>query len=281
MAEKQVDLKALEKIARAVRKGVLAMTTAASSGHPGGSLSVTDILTALYFAKMRVDSKNPCWGKRDRLVLSKGHAAPALYAVLAEAGFFPKSELSTLRKLHSKLQGHPERCTPGIDVATGSLGQGLSVGNGLALAGKLDSSPHRVYVILGDGECDEGQVWEAASTASHFKLDNLCAIVDANKLQLDGKTDDIKHKRSLKDKFASFGWHAVQINGHSFGEIIAALENAEAIKGKPTAIIADTVKGKGVSFMEGVAGFHGKPLSQEELEKAFHELDRSADENSG
>ncbi len=256
-----------------MRKNVLKMTTAASSGHPGGSLSATDILVALYFAKMRFDPKNPCLEGRDRLVLSKGHAAPALYAVLAEAGFFPKTELSTLRKLHSRLQGHPERCTPGVDVATGSLGQGLSVANGLAMAAKLDDSPHRVYVILGDGECDEGQVWEAAGTAAHFSLDNVCAIVDANKLQLDGKTDDIKHKRSLAKKFESFGWHAVQINGHDFAEILAALGNAEKIKGKPTAIIADTVKGKGVSFMENVAGYHGKTLGQEDLQKALAELD--------
>ncbi|MFA6049235.1 MAG: transketolase [Candidatus Micrarchaeia archaeon] len=277
MREKTRDLKKLAGLAREVRKNVLKMTSAASSGHPGGSLSATDILVALYFSKMRVDSKNPCLEKRDRLVLSKGHGAPALYATLAEAGFFPKEELSTLRRMHSRLQGHPERCTPGIDVATGSLGQGLSVANGIAMALRLDNSESRVYAILGDGECDEGQVWEAASTAAHFKVDNVCAIVDANKLQLDGRTDDVKHKRSLAQKFESFGWHVVRIDGHDFAQILAALDSAEKIKGKPTAIIADTVKGKGVSFMENVVGYHGKPLSPEELQKALAELDANAE----
>lgn len=270
--ENEEKIARLKKISAQVRKDVLMMTTQASSGHPGGSLSATDLLVALYFYKMKYDPKNPCWQERDRLVLSKGHGAPALYACLSEAGFFPREALSSLRKMGSILQGHPERCTPGVDVATGSLGQGLSIADGLALAARLDEKKYRVYCMLGDGECDEGQIWEAASTCAHFKTDNLCAIIDGNKLQLDGKTDDVKHKKSIAEKFKAFGWHVISIDGHDFHQIIDALDEAETIKGKPTAIMADTVKGKGVSFMENAVEYHGKTLSSEQLEKAMKEL---------
>jgi transketolase len=263
----------LEKMARQLRRHVITMIATAGSGHPGGSLSAADIVTALYFKVMRHDPKNPQWPDRDRFVLSKGHAAPILYAALAECGYFPVEELSTLRKLGSRLQGHTDRTlTPGVEMSAGSLGQGLSYGIGMALAGRLDKLNYQVYVLLGDGECDEGQVWEAAMFAPHHGVDNLTAIVDHNDLQLDGRVCDIMGIEPLVDKWRAFNWHVIEINGHDMGEILKALKKAREIKGKPTVIIAHTVKGKGVSFMEGNVDFHGKAPNQQETEQALKEL---------
>jgi len=263
----------LEKMAKQLRRHVITMIATAGSGHPGGSLSAADIVTALYFKVMRHDPKNPQWPGRDRFVLSKGHAAPVLYAALAECGYFPVEELSTLRKLGSRLQGHTDRTlTPGVEMSAGSLGQGLSYGIGIALAGRLDKLNYQVYVLLGDGECDEGQVWEAAMFAPHHKVDNLTAIVDHNDLQLDGRVCDIMGLEPLTDKWRAFNWHVLEINGHDMGEILKALKKAREIKGKPTVIIAHTVKGKGVSFMEGNVDFHGKAPTPQETEIALKEL---------
>ena len=263
----------LEKMAKQLRRHVITMIATAGSGHPGGSLSAADIVTALYFKVMRHDPKNPQWPDRDRFVLSKGHAAPILYAALAECGYFPVEELSTLRKLGSRLQGHTDRTlTPGVEMSAGSLGQGLSYGIGMALAGRLDKRDYRVYVLLGDGECDEGQVWEAAMFAPHHGMDNLTAIVDHNDLQLDGRVCDIMGLEPLTDKWRAFNWHVLEINGHDMGEILKALKKARETKGKPTVIIAHTVKGKGVSFMEGNVDFHGKAPSTQETEQALKEL---------
>jgi len=263
----------LEKMAKQLRRHVITMIATAGSGHPGGSLSAADIVTALYFKVMRHDPKNPQWPDRDRFVLSKGHAAPILYAALAECGYFPVEELSTLRKLGSRLQGHTDRTlTPGVEMSAGSLGQGLSYGIGMALAGRLDKLNYQVYVLLGDGECDEGQVWEAAMFAPHHGMDNLTAIVDHNDLQLDGRVCDIMGLEPLTDKWRAFNWHVLEINGHDMGEILKALKKAREIKGKPTVIIAHTVKGKGVSFMEGNVDFHGKAPSTQETEQALKEL---------
>jgi transketolase len=263
----------LESRARAVRKHIVRMTCTAGSGHPGGSLSCTDIVVALYFHIMKHDPQNPCWEDRDRFVLSKGHAAPALYATLAEAGYFPKDELATLRKLGCKLQGHPsmQKCT-GIDMSTGSLGQGLSVGVGMALAARLDRKPYRIYTIHGDGEMQSGNIWEAAMAASHYKLDSITSFIDRNQLQIDGPTEQIMSIEPLALKWKSFGWYVIEINGHNFSEILGAVENAREIKGKPTMIIAHTVKGKGVSFMEGALSFHGKAPSKQQCEQALKEL---------
>jgi transketolase len=263
----------LEKMARKLRRYVITMIATAGSGHPGGSLSAADIVTALYFKVMSHDPKNPQWPDRDRFVLSKGHAAPILYAALAECGYFPVEELSTLRKLDSRLQGHTDRTlTPGVEMSAGSLGQGLSYGIGIALAGRLDKRDYQVYVILGDGECEEGQVWEAAMFAPHHGVDNLTAIVDHNDLQLDGRVCDIMGLEPLTDKWRAFNWHVLEINGHDMGEILKALKKAREIKGKPTVIIAHTVKGKGVSFMEGNVDFHGKAPTPQETEIALKEL---------
>jgi transketolase len=263
----------LEKMAKQLRRHVITMIATAGSGHPGGSLSAADIVTALYFKVMRHDPKNPQWPDRDRFVLSKGHAAPILYAALAECGYFPVEELSTLRKLDSRLQGHTDRTlTPGVEMSAGSLGQGLSYGIGIALAGRLDKRDYQVYVLLGDGECDEGQVWEAAMFAPHHGVDNLTAIVDHNDLQLDGRVCDIMGLEPLTDKWRAFNWHVLEINGHDMGEILKALKKAREIKGKPTVIIAHTVKGKGVSFMEGNVDFHGKAPNPQETEQALKEL---------
>jgi transketolase len=263
----------LEKMARQLRRDVITMIATAGSGHPGGSLSAADIVTALYFKAMHHDPKNPQWPSRDRFVLSKGHAAPILYAALAECGYFPVEELSTLRKLGSRLQGHTDRTlTPGVEMSAGSLGQGLSYGIGMALAGKLDKRDYRVYVLLGDGECEEGQVWEAAMFAPHHKVDRLTAIVDHNNLQLDGRVCDIMGIEPLADKWRAFNWNVLEINGHDMGEILKALKKAGEVKGKPTVIIAHTVKGKGVSFMEGNVDFHGKAPNQQETEQALKEL---------
>ena len=251
------------------------MLTEAGSGHTGGSLSAADIVTALYFYKMRHHPNDPKWIERDRFILSKGHAAPVLYAALALSGYFDKTLLSTLRKLGSPLQGHPcSRKLPGIEISTGSLGQGLSIANGIAMGLKLDSLSSRVYCLLGDGEIQEGQVWEAAMTASHYNLDNLCAIIDNNGLQIDGHCCDVMCVEPIVDKWAAFGWHVLDINGHDMDAIVSALNKAETLKGKPTMIVARTVKGKGVSFFEGKAEYHGLAPTHEELERALKELKR-------
>ncbi len=279
MAEPNIGIKfdlsipELEKMAKQLRRDVITMIATAGSGHPGGSLSAADIVTALYFKVMRHDPKNPQWTDRDRFVLSKGHAAPILYAALAECGYFPVAELSTLRKLGSRLQGHTDRTlTPGVEMSAGSLGQGLSYGIGMALSGKLDKRDYRVYVLIGDGECDEGQVWEAAMFAPHHRMDNITAIVDHNDLQLDGRVCDIMGLEPLTDKWRAFNWNVLEINGHDMGEILKALKKAGEVKGKPTVIIAHTVKGKGVSFMEGNVDFHGKAPNPRETEQALKEL---------
>jgi len=268
-----LSLEEMVAISKKLRRHVIAMIGTAGSGHPGGSLSAADIITALYFKILRHDPSNPHWEDRDRFILSKGHAAPILYATLAERGYFPVEELTTLRKLDSRLQGHADRTlVPGVEMSSGSLGQGLSFGVGAALAGRLDDREYRVYVLLGDGECDEGQVWEAAMAAAHFKLDKLTAIIDHNQLQLDGWTKDIMNLEPLAEKWRSFGWHTIEINGHDLGQTVDALEQAKLVKGQPTAIIALTVKGKGVSFMENNPNFHGKAPTADEVAKALEEL---------
>ena len=263
----------LEKQAKAVRCRIIQMLTEAKSGHPGGSLSCADILTALYFAEMKVDAKNPQMAGRDHFVLSKGHAAPALYTVLALKGFFPAEELMTLRKLGSPLQGHPDmHKVPGVDISTGSLGQGLSAACGMALAARLSGDGSRVYAILGDGENEEGQIWEAAMFAAHYKLDHLVAFLDHNHLQIDGNICDVLSPEPLDEKWRAFGWHVLKINGHHMAEILAALAEARTVTGKPVMIIAETVKGKGVSFMENQAGWHGVAPKPEERDCALAEL---------
>ena len=267
------DISFLKEKAKEIRKSIVSMITEAKSGHPGGSLSATDILTALYFSEMNVDPTNPKMEERDRFVLSKGHAAPAIYATLAEKGYFSKDELMTLRKFGSRLQGHPDmKKLPGIEISTGSLGQGLSVANGMALNAKIFDENYRTYVVLGDGEIQEGQIWEAAMTAAHYKLDNLCAFLDSNNLQIDGNVTEIKGVEPLDKKWEAFGWNVIKIDGHDFEQIFSALDKARECKGKPTMIIAKTIKGKGVSFMENVCGFHGVAPTLEELERALAEL---------
>ena len=267
------DISFLKEKAKEIRKSIVSMITEAKSGHPGGSLSATDILTALYFSEMNVDPANPKMEGRDRFVLSKGHAAPAIYATLAEKGYFSKDELMTLRKFGSRLQGHPDmKKLPGIEISTGSLGQGLSVANGMALNAKIFDENYRTYVVLGDGEIQEGQIWEAAMTAAHYKLDNLCAFLDSNNLQIDGNVSEIMGVEPLDKKWEAFGWNVIKIDGHDFEQILSALANARECKGKPTMIIAKTIKGKGVSFMENVCGFHGVAPTLEELERALAEL---------
>ncbi|MBI4297171.1 MAG: transketolase [Chloroflexi bacterium] len=249
------------------------MLAEAGSGHPGGSLSAVDILTALYFRIMRHNPRQPRWPDRDRFILSKGHAAPALYAALAEAGYFPVEELRMLRRLGSPLQGHTDMtATPGVEMSSGSLGQGLSFGLGVALAARLDGKDYRVYVLLGDGECDEGQVWEATMAASHLRMDNIAAIVDRNQLQLDGWTRDIMSLEPLAEKWRAFGWHCLEVDGHDVEAVVSALEASRQVKGKPTVIIAHTIKGKGVSFMENNVDFHGRSPNAQELAKALEEL---------
>ncbi len=267
------DIAFLNEMAKQLRIEILKMLTKAGSGHTGGSLSAADIVTALYFYKMKHDPKNPKWKERDRFILSKGHAAPVLYTVLSITGYFDKSLLNTLRQINSLLQGHPCcKSLPGIEVSTGSLGQGLSVANGMALGLKLDGIPSRVYCLLGDGEIQEGQVWEAAMTASHYKLDNLCAIIDNNDLQIDGYCAEVMNIAPIDEKFKAFGWNIFKIDGHKMEEIIYALDEAEKIKGKPTLILAKTIKGKGVSIFEGKAKYHGIAPTAEELEIAIKEL---------
>jgi len=273
MISKEDMKKFLDKSYR-IRKHVLEMTTQAGSGHPGGSLSCVDIIVALYFHIMQHDSKNPNWPDRDRFVLSKGHAAPTLYAALAEAGYIPIEELENFRKLGSPLQGHPDRNrVPGVENSSGSLGNGLAIANGMALASKIDERPYRVYVLLGDGECQEGLVWEAAMFAAHYKIDNLTAIVDRNGLQIDGPTEQVMSIEPLASKWKSFGWNVIEVDGHDILAIIEACEEAKRVRGRPTVIIAYLIKGRGVSFMEWVTSFHGKTLTEEQCKKALQELD--------
>ncbi len=263
----------LKKIANEVRKGIVTGVHAAKAGHPGGSLSCADIMTYLYFEEMNIDPKNPDKEDRDRFVLSKGHVAPALYATLANRGYFPVEELTTLRKLGSHLQGHPcMQHTPGVDMSSGSLGQGISVATGMALSAKLSNDDYRVYTLLGDGEIAEGQVWEAAMFAAAKGLDNLCAVVDNNNLQIDGSIAEVNSPYPIPEKFRAFGWNVIEIYGHSFDEIDAAFKAAAEFKGKPTAIIAKTVKGKGVSFMEDQCSWHGTAPNAEQYEQAMNEL---------
>jgi transketolase len=254
------------------RRRILKMLENAGSGHPGGSLSEIDILTVLYFRQMRYDAKNPKWPGRDRFILSKGHGCPGLYVVLAEAGFFDKEELNNLRKVGALLQGHPHNTTPGIEISSGSLGQGLSVANGIAMAGKVDNKNYKVYVLMGDGELNEGQVWEAAMSAGYRKLNNIIAIVDHNKLAQDNYIKDLKEVEPIDEKFKAFGWETQRIDGHNYEEIIAALEKAAKAEDKPQLIIAETVKGKGVSFMENQVRWHGKAPDEKQLEQALGEL---------
>ncbi|MBW1679444.1 MAG: transketolase [Deltaproteobacteria bacterium] len=275
------QVKQLKSIAYHIRVDVLKMLNKAGSGHTGGSLSAVEVITALYFYKMRHNPQDPDWADRDRFVLSKGHGTPALYAALARCRYFDSSELMTLRKIGSILQGHPDmKFTPGVDISTGSLGQGLSMANGMALALKLDRKPSRVYVLMGDGETQEGQIWEAAMAAAHYQLDNLCGILDYNGLQIDGPVNHIMNIEPIADKWASFGWEVFNINGHDFGEIINGLDKAEAVKQKPSLLIAKTIKGKGVSFFENKVEYHGVVPTSEELEKALVELKLAFEERS-
>ncbi len=268
-----LKLENLQEKSKSIRKNIVEMVYSASSGHPGGSLSIADIFTALYFSEVNVDVNNPKKEDRDRVVLSKGHCSPALYATLAEKGFIPKEDLKTFRKIDSYLQGHPDmKKIPGVDMTSGSLGQGLSVANGMALAGKMDNKDYRVYCIMGDGEIQEGQVWEAAMSSSQYELDNLCVIVDNNNLQIDGEIKKVMNPYPIDEKFKSFGFNTLVIDGNNFEEILKAFESAKEVKGKPTAIIAKTVKGKGVSFMENNAFWHGKAPNEEEYKIAMEEL---------
>ncbi len=271
--EKIRDIGKLEEIARQVRIDVVTMLNAAGSGHTGGSLSATDLLVALFFGKINLDPFNPKWVRRDRFVLSKGHAAPAYYAVLSRLGFFDREELLTLRKFGSCLQGHPDcSATPGVEVCSGSLGQGLSVANGMALAARLDGLPIRVYVLLGDGEVQEGQIWEAAMTAGKYKLNNLIAIVDRNKLQIDGKTETVMPLEPLANKWLSFGWQVIETNGNHMESVLTALKMATSSEEKPTLIIANTTMGKGVRSIENNPEWHGKSPSKEQLKSFLEEL---------
>ena len=273
MARKRPNVKELQKVAVQIRKDILVMLEKAGSGHTGGSLSMVEILIALYLYRLRYDTGDATWKGRDRFILSKGHGCPALYAVLAYVKYFPREELWSLRKLGSRLQGHPQLGLPGVEISSGSLGQGLSVANGMAFANKMDTVHSKVYCLMGDGETNEGQVWEAAMTASHYKLDNICGIVDFNKMQIDGFCCDVKDLEPFAEKWKNFGWHAVEIDGHDFGCLMDALDETDTIKDKPQVIIAHTVKGKGVSFIENQAKWHGIAPKKDELERALKELD--------
>lgn len=267
----------LKQKANAIRQNIITMLVPAKSGHPGGSLSAADILSVLYFHEMRIKADEPNWPERDRFVLSKGHAAPVLYAALAEKGYFPKEEILGLRQTGRMLQGHPDmKRIPGVDMSTGSLGQGLSAANGMALAGKLDQKDFHVYVLLGDGEIGEGQVWEAAMAAAHYRLDNLTAILDFNGLQIDGPTDEVMSSKPLPDKWRAFGWHVIEVDGNDIEALLKAMAEAKETKDKPTILIAHTVKGKGVSFMENQVGWHGSAPSAEQGEQALKELREEA-----
>lgn len=271
--EKIENIEELKDIAKNIRKGIIEAVYSGKSGHPGGSLSIADIMTVLYFNEMNINPENPKDENRDRLVLSKGHCAPALYSALANRGFFETEELKTLRNIESRLQGHPDmKKMPGVDMTTGSLGQGLSSANGMAIAGKLDNKDYRVYCILGDGEIEEGQIWEAAMASNKYKLDNLCVIVDNNNLQIDGTIEEVMSSYPIDEKFKSFGFQIINIDGHDIEEILKAFEVARNVKGKPTCIIAKTVKGKGVSFMENQAGWHGKAPNDEQYRQAMEDF---------
>ena len=263
----------LEKKAKTIRKGIIESVYEAKSGHPGGSLSIADILTVLYFNELKIDENNPNWEERDRVILSKGHCSPALYSVLANRGFFKVEDLKTFRKIDSYLQGHPDKNkVPGVDMTTGSLGQGLSIANGIALMGKLQNKNYRVYAVLGDGEIEEGQIWEAAMTSNKYKLDNLCVIIDNNNLQIDGSIEEVMSSYPIDEKFKSFGFQIINIDGHNIQEIMDAFEVAKNVKNKPTCIIAKTIKGKGISFMENRVEWHGKAPTEEQYKIAMKEL---------
>lgn len=265
-------IKHLKNKATEIRKLIVEMLAKAGSGHPGGSLSSSDIIACLYFEVMRHDPKSPAWPDRDRFHLSKGHCCPALYAALSLSGYFPQEKLWTLRKLNSMLQGHPDKRVPGVELASGSLGQGLSIALGMALCAKVDKKDYRVYCLMGDGEIQEGNIWEAAMAAAHFKADNLCGIIDYNHFQIDGRTDDIMNLEPLLNKWEAFGWHVISCDGHNIKELLEAFRIAKTLKQKPTVIIAHTVKGKGVSFMEHVVDFHGRAPTEKEREIALEEL---------
>jgi transketolase len=270
----QEKIKSLKTRARKMRKSILTMLARAGSGHTGGSLSTVEMLLSLYFYKMRHRPEYPAWEDRDRFVLSKGHGAPALYAVLASCGYFSSEELGNLRQIDSMLHGHPfSLSTPGVEISTGSLGQGLSIANGMAMAARLSGKTNRIYVMMGDGETQEGQVWEAAMTAAHYRLDNVCALLDNNELQIDGRVADIMGIEPIGDKWRAFGWHVIEIDGHDFAQITQALDEAETVRGKPTIIWAHTVKGKGVSFMEHQVKYHGAAPTPDELDAALKEID--------
>jgi transketolase len=268
------EISKLEEIARNVRKGIIEEVYAGKSGHPGGSLSCADILTVLYFNQMNINPKEAKSPSRDRFVLSKGHASPALYSTLANRGYFDKKELLTFRGIDSILQGHPDmKNIPGVDMSTGSLGQGLSVANGMALASKLINNKARVYCLVGDGEIEEGQIWEAAMSAAHYNLDNLCLIIDNNNLQIDGTVQEVMSSYPIDEKFRSFGFHVISIDGHNIQQLIEAFDSAKTVKQKPTVIIAKTIKGKGVSYMEGRVQWHGKAPNEEQYNQAIEELE--------
>lgn len=267
------NLERIQDICKEVRADIVRMTSAAGSGHPGGSLSAVEAMTVLYFNVMNHRPTEPDWAERDRFFLSKGHACPVLYSVMARSGYFPVEELLTLRKCGTRLQGHPScKTLPGIEVSSGSLGQGLSIANGFALSAKVSGTDRRSYCLLGDGELQEGQVWEAIMTAAHYKLDNVCAVVDYNGLQIDGNVENVMGIAPLEDKWRSFNWHVIECDGHDVSQMMAAYEEAKQTKGKPSVIIMKTIKGKGVSFMENVAGWHGKVPNGEELQKALDEI---------
>ena len=262
----------LQKVARTIRRDIVRMTHAAGSGHPGGSLSCADFVTALYFSKLNHDPEDPSWPERDRVIFSKGHVAPVLYAALARNGYFPVEKLLSLRKLDSFLQGHPSTECPGVEVGTGSLGQGLSIGVGLCLAARKSKKNFRVYVMLGDGEIQEGQIWEAAMAAAHYKTDNLCAFIDYNNLQIDGRVEDVMGIANVAEKWTAFNWNVIECDGHDMVQLLNALDRAEKTQERPTVIIGNTIKGKGVSFMEDKAEWHGKAPNDAELTIALEEL---------
>ena len=269
------NINELQEMAKKVRRGIIEAVYSHKSGHPGGSLSVADILTVLYFNEMNIDEKNPKWEDRDRLVLSKGHCSPALYSCLANRGYFPVEDLKTFRSIDSYLQGHPDmNKVPGVDMTTGSLGQGLSAACGMAIAGKMDKKDYRVYCILGDGEIEEGQIWEATMSANKYKLDNLCVVVDNNNLQIDGTIEEVMSSYPIDEKFRSFGFQIIKIDGHNIQEIIDAFDVAKNIKDKPVCIIAKTIKGKGISYMENQVGWHGKAPNEEQYKLAIQELEK-------
>ena len=268
-----MEIKELEEKAKIIRKDIIEQVYLAGSGHPGGSLSIADIMAVLYFDELNINPKNPTWEDRDRMILSKGHCAPALYAALSERGYFQKENLKSFRKIESNLQGHPNMNeVPGVDMSTGSLGQGLSVANGIAISAKMDKKNYRVYTILGDGEIEEGQIWEAAMAANKYKLDNLCVIIDNNNLQIDGTIEEVMSSYPIDKKFENFGFNVINIDGNKIEQIKSAFINAKKTKGKPTCIVAKTIKGKGVSFMENKVEWHGKAPNEEQYNQAIKEL---------